>query len=296
MNVGFIGAGKVGTALGRYYIARGIPVTGYSSLHSASAQRAAERTKTRAYRTAAELACASDVVFLTVPDSAIADAWHSLRAESEARVTRSAETHPESPLSGTIVCHCSGCAPASVIDDAHEVGALVASVHPLCAISSPLMDLDALERMHITLEGDDEALRRLRELLSATGNPLHVIDASYKTLYHAAAVFASNLVLATLDAAVRTMCACGFDSSDARDALSPLIRGNVESFIARGAEEALTGPVERNDVQTVARHAKALSTADPKAAVLYAELTRALIDIATAKHPERDYAKLRASL
>lgn len=292
MNVGFIGAGKVGTALGRYLIAQGVPVTGYSSLHPASAQQAAERTQTRAFPAAAQLACASDVIFLTVPDTAIESAWHDLRSSCAALAKSTPGSQPASPLAGKIICHCSGCLPASVIDGAGDAGARVASVHPLCAVSSPLMDLAHLEGTHITLEGDADAVSALRELLEPLGNPLHAIDAARKVVYHASAVFASNLALATLDAAERLMGSCGFSGADARDALAPLIRGNVDAFIRSGAHEALTGPVERNDVDTVIHHLDALSKTDESARAIYATLSAALVDIAQAKHPERDYSEL----
>lgn len=292
MNVGFIGAGKVGTALGRYFIAHGVPVTGYHSLHHASAALAAERTQTCAFDTPAEVAARSDVIFLTVPDTVIADAWHDLRASCEAPEEGGLGQSDTPPLSGKIICHCSGCLPAAVIDAASDAEAQAASVHPLCAVNSPLMELARLKGVHITLEGDAEATSALRDLLSPLGNPLHAIDAERKVIYHAAAVFASNLVLATLDAAERLMCACGLSEDSAREALAPLIRGNVDAFVERGARGALTGPVERNDVATVEHHLQALDEVDPHVARLYATLTQALVNIASDKHPERNYAAL----
>ncbi len=286
MNVGFIGAGKVGGALGRYFVAHGIPVTGYYDVHTPAAQRAAQHTATAAFPDVVALAASSDIVFLTVPDSVIAPAWHALHdACAEAGA-----------LEGKAICHCSGCMPACAIDDATSYGAHAASAHPLIAVSDPLMDLGVLEGAHITLEGDTEAVDALRELLANLPNPLHTINKNDKVRYHAAAVLASNLVLAPLAAAERLMASCSFDEQDAREALEPLIRGNVDAFCTHGAVGALTGPVERNDVATVEGHLRALDAYDPATARLYRALTFALVDIAQTKHPDRDYAPLAGTL
>lgn len=301
MNVGFIGAGKVGCALGRYFAAHGIPVTGYHDVHPPAAQLAAKHTDSSAFPDAASLAASSDIIFLTVPDALIAPAWHSLREACDATGASHSSgatdaTDASHALAGKIVCHCSGCLPASVIDDAAAWGASAAGLHPLLAVSDPLMDLRELEGAHLTLEGDAAAADALRALLASLPNPLHAIDEDAKVRYHAAAVLASNLVLAPLDAAERLMASCGFGKSDAREALKPLIRGNVDSFCARGAAEALTGPVERNDAPTVEGHLRALDAHDPTSARLYRALTCALVGIARDKHPERDYAPLEALL
>ena len=46
MNIGFIGAGKVGVSLGKYLTERGMTVTGYYSKSRSSASMAAEFTDT----------------------------------------------------------------------------------------------------------------------------------------------------------------------------------------------------------------------------------------------------------
>ena len=59
-RVGFVGAGKVGTALGELFRSCGIAVSGYSSLLAEDARAAAEKTASDAYADAAEVVEASD--------------------------------------------------------------------------------------------------------------------------------------------------------------------------------------------------------------------------------------------
>ena len=52
---------------------------------------------------------------------------------------------------------------------------------------------------------------------------------------------------------------------------------------------ALTGPVERNDVGTVARHLAVLEGDDRE---LYRLLSLRLVEVARQKHPDRDFTNL----
>ena len=65
-----------------------------------------------------------------------------------------------------------------------------------------------------------------------------------------------------------------------------------------GCEDALTGPVDRNDVGTVRKHLTAMSEMCGKNAIIdvYKLLSRELIEIAEAKYPERDYSELSQAI
>ena len=93
MNIGFIGAGKVGYSLGKYLSVNGIGLSGYYSRNLNSAEEAAEFTGTKAFTTLEELLRESTVIFITVPDGAITDVFNNIR---------------ELGISGKLICHCSG--------------------------------------------------------------------------------------------------------------------------------------------------------------------------------------------
>lgn len=277
MNIGFIGAGKAGTALGRYLVDHNHSVVGYASATYTSAQDAALYTESRAFTSAVELVKASDIVFITTPDKVISSVWQNL--------LKACQTGQFS-LSSKIIAHCSGFCTSEVFSKAQSVGASVCSVHPLLAFGKRETVVSQLGRAHFSVEGDDQALDIIVSLLEAMGNTVHVLKTSDKAFYHAAAVFASNLVLAPLDTAVTLLRQCGFSDFDARSALMPLVKGNIDNFFQLGASASLTGPVERNDLATVKGHLQSLS---PTQASLYCALSRALIEIAKDKHPDRCY-------
>ena len=122
MKTGFIGAGKVGFTLGKFFAANNIQVTGYYSRRRESAKEAAAFTKTAAYDSIGELIKDSDAVFLTVPDSVIASVFEELK---------------EFDLAGRLICHCSGAMTArEAFPGIKDTGAYGYSIHPLFPIHS----------------------------------------------------------------------------------------------------------------------------------------------------------------
>ena len=64
MQISFIGAGKVGVSLGKYFISKGRKVGGYYSLSPKSAAWAANFTNTKQYQSIEEIISSSDMIFL----------------------------------------------------------------------------------------------------------------------------------------------------------------------------------------------------------------------------------------
>lgn len=285
-RVGFVGAGKVGFTLGKLFAESGIAVSGYSSSNAADAEAAAAFTNSHAFGDARQVVDASDVVFFTVPDGAIADAWEAL--------VFSYGNAAFDALFGKVVCHCSGSLSSGEFANAAKYGASAASVHPLYAISNKEESYKTVASALFTLEGDGAAVAAAANVLDACGARHREIASRDKALYHAAAVCASNLAAGLFGSAQVMLEHCGFGADEARQALSPLFVDNCEAVAARGPIDALTGPIERNDFETVTNHLLAFS-GDPtllKQRDAYTALSRVVLELAAAKHPDRDYSQL----
>lgn len=280
MNIGFIGAGKVGCSLGKLFAEHNLPVAGYYSRTPESAAFAAEFTGTRHFDSLKAILDAVDVLFLTVPDGAIASVWESVR--------------PLHPV-GKLICHCSGSIASTVFCGMEECAAFGYSVHPLLAVSDRTESYRELPNALFTIEGSPEHLPDIEALLRACGCRAQVITAKDKVRYHAAAVLASNLVVALADGAIGLLEDCGFSEPDARAALAPLMKGNLDAILSRGTAAALTGPIERGDAGTVRRHLDALAQ-DPLTRELYRVLSLRAMAVAARKHPERDSSELELLL
>ncbi len=282
MKIGFIGAGKVGFSFGKYFACNGIALSGYYSRSIESAKSAAEFTNSKYYENLDEIVKESDALFLTVPDGQIENIWKSLKQYS---------------LTNKIICHCSGAMPSTVFSGIEEQGAFGYSVHPLFAICDKLQSYRDLSNSYITIEYSTERFadkaNELKQMFENFGNKVMIIHAEQKVKYHAAAVFASNLVTGLLYKASTLLEECGFDEAGSREALVPLFLGNCENIRTSGMVNALTGPVERADDTTVSKHLSVLSGEYQE---IYRELSRALVDVAKVKNADRDYSAVEELL
>ncbi len=266
----------MGTTLGKYFAEHSVEVAGYYSRSISSASEAAAFTGSRVFETARDVLAASDVLFLTVPDGAIRTVYDAL---------------PKELLRGKILCHASGALTAKeAFPDIEISGGCGCSVHPLFAVSDKKLAYRELVDVFFAVEGTSACLPQMTEWLRSIGLHAQRMDGSKKRLYHAAAVVASNHVVALFAEAMDMLEACGFDETAARAALAPLFLGNARHVAEAGPEKALTGPVERGDAATVEKHLAAIKDEDDRA--LYRLLTKRLLRIAKAKHSERDFAAI----
>ena len=280
MKIGFIGAGKVGFSLGKWFVQGGVPVTGYWSRHRGSAREAALFTGTKTFDAWKDLVRESDAIFLTVPDGTIPAVFDALRGLE---------------LAEKQVCHCSGALTArEAFPGAESLCAGLYSIHPLFPISSKETAWRELPGAFFCLEGEGPHLPGWADLLSGLGARTFTLPSDRKGAYHAACAAASNLVCALAALSLELLNGCGLGEREALDALAPLMRANLEHILAEGPVRALTGPVERGDGETVARHLACLT--DPEGLALYRSASLVLTDLAERKHPGTDYGPIRALL
>lgn len=144
-------------------------------------------------------------------------------------------------LTGKCICHCSGAMSSAVFSEIDQMGAFGYSIHPLFAVHSRLQSYQEISKAYFTVEGAPEYLDFWKTYLENLGNPVRIIDAEKKALYHSAAVFASNLVAGLYEAGVRLLTECGFDEKSGQEALSPLFVNNCLNVAKAGPMAALTG-------------------------------------------------------
>lgn len=278
MNVGFIGAGKVGNTLGKYFEQNNIALTGYFDIDKNAAMEAADFTLSTVYTSLSELVKCSDIIFITTTDNIIQYVWEDIK---------------ELPIEGKIICHCSGALSSEVFKEVDEKGAFGYSIHPLFSCSSKTSSYKKLYDALITIEGSREHLQEVEELFKRLGNSTRIIDSTQKIKYHAAAVFASNQPLALAGQGADILEQCGFTRDEAIKAVLFLMSHAIVNIEKQGLEEALTGPVERNDIITVKKHLQALSEEEKN---IYISLSKKLIKIAKIKNPEKNYIELEELL
>lgn len=278
IRVGFIGAGKVGFSLGKYLKNNNIPVSGYFSKSEDSSKAASIFTGTKQFLNMEDLINESDAIFITTGDSSISLVWEKIK---------------ELSIKNKIICHCSGSLSSDIFSNISNYGAYGYSIHPLFAISDKYNSYKTLSEAFITIEGHKKHLGNLTKLFKSLGNNIQVISKQDKTLYHAAAVVSSNLVLGLINNGVNYLTKCGFTEEKAMGALYPLISFNINNAKEKGVTDSLTGPVERGDLSTVQAH---LSVINVEHIELYKLLSKNILDIAKIKNKHRDYSCLEEVL
>lgn len=271
MKIGIIGAGKVGCSIGKYLTEHGFSVAGYCSKSKKSVEEAATFTNTKAYDSLAELVAESTILFLTTPDGVLKSVWNELKKES---------------IQNKIVCHFSGSLSSDLFSNREEYGVSAASFHPMYAFSSKFTSYEQLNHVIFTAEGDSHALSVVGDIFRKAGNKVCVMESAKKTRYHASASMISNLMIGLYEMSIQMLMDCGFSREDAVELTTPLVQNNIKALLLSSPEEALTGPIERGDTETVKKHLSVLTEAEKE---VYLRLGETVLEIAGRKNPERDY-------
>jgi predicted short-subunit dehydrogenase-like oxidoreductase (DUF2520 family) len=266
-NIGFIGIGVLGKGLALALAAQGYQVAAAHSRNLASAQWLADRVDgCRVFNTAQELANASDLAFITTPDSIISE------------IARAVAWRP-----GQGVVHCCGAASTEILRCAVLQGAIPGAFHPFqtfAGIDSPEESTARLAGVTFAVAGEGWVVKFLQELVrDLGGRPVFIRDGD-RPLYHASAVLGCGYLAALLHAAVEVWQKMGFTPQEAISALYPLARVTLENVSKHGVLASVTGPVVRGDAVTVQSHLEALSQQLPELVGLYRALTAASLPLA----------------
>ena len=280
MQIGIIGAGKVGCSLGRYFVEQGLGVSGYSSKTKESVETAATFTNTRAYDSLYQLVSENNLIFITTPDDCISEVWAQI-------------VQYDYNEKNKIICHFSGSLSSDVFLNREKRGFYACSFHPMYAFSDKFTSYKQLNQVMFTAEGDKEALAELCPLLERLGNPVFVIKGKKKERYHAAASLISNMMIGLYQMGIDMLVDCGFSETEARSLVKPLVEGNIQHLLGTSPEQALTGPIERGDVETIKKHLAQLTDREHQ---VYIGLGRTLTEVAERKNPHKDYAVIEELL
>lgn len=177
-----------------------------------------------------------DLLVIATPDDAVRG------------VARAIEPHD-----ATVVAHLSGAQGLDVLAPHERRGAL----HPLVALPTPELGAKRLIGGWFAVAGDplvDEVVRALR------GRSFTVDDAD-RARYHAAAVVASNHLVALMGQVERLAREVGVPF----DAYLDLATATLDNVAVLGPAAALTGPAARGDEATIRRHLRALPVDERRA-------------------------------
>jgi predicted short-subunit dehydrogenase-like oxidoreductase (DUF2520 family) len=236
---------------------------------AAALQRTGLTVTTTADTTSRDIVGSSKLIFLSVPDGAVPEV---------------ASAHAWRP--GQWVVHCSGAMGRDQLRPAEAIGAVTGSFHPLQTFPSRAPEPGRFQNIAIGVEAPEPLGVELERIATGVGGRPFRLEGVDRSLYHAAAVVASNHVIALAGAAARLWKLAGLPEREGREALAPLITSAAANVASMELAEALTGPVARGDVETVSRHLAALETT-PELHELYRRLSLQLLELPLALDQSR---------
>jgi predicted short-subunit dehydrogenase-like oxidoreductase (DUF2520 family) len=194
---------------------------------------------------------------------------------------------------GTPVLHTSGAVGLDALGHLANAGCSIGGLHPLVAVPNPADGARLLRGAWWGVEGEGAARALAEGIVASTEGRTLVIPGGGRALYHAAAVLASNGLVALMAAAEGLMGQAGVPAEQARSALADLAAGALAAVRDDGPVAALTGPVARGDVETVRAHLARLSGHERD---VYCALNRGALFLARQRGLDPGAAEVLATL
>jgi predicted short-subunit dehydrogenase-like oxidoreductase (DUF2520 family) len=275
LKVAIVGAGKVGTVLGRVLVEEGGRIVAVVSRTIRSAVTAGRYLRCR--NSSTELSAIppdTAIIYLTVPHAAVGE------------IARALAELPGRSFRRLAVCHASGMLTAEVLQPVRERGASVFSFHPLQTFPREFRPQDIVgtaRGIYYGVDGDPRALRIARRLARALKGHVIEIPPQMRVLYHAACVLASNHLTAMLSLLDTMFQRIVPGERRFFPVFKPIIAATLANIEKTSPARALSGPVARGGVETVAQHFEAVRRWAPELVPYFAAMSLETVRLASAK-------------
>lgn len=259
LRVGVVGCGRVGAVIGAALRDAGHLVVATSAVSDASRARAEALLPGVPIASPDEVVRRADLVLFTIPDDQIASAVAGFAALG-------LFDEPK------IVAHAAGALGLEPLRPVLDRGGLGFVLHPAMTFSGEGRDVDRLVGTAFAVSGQPESLAVGQSIVMDIGGEPFVLPESRRTNYHAALTHAANHTITLVAQSMQLLRESGVE--DPERVLRPLMEASVDNALQRG-DRALTGPVSRGDVGTVAGHLDVLEESSPRTAETYRAMARA---------------------
>jgi predicted short-subunit dehydrogenase-like oxidoreductase (DUF2520 family) len=259
LSVGIIGVGRVGSALGKALLRNGYQVCLVSARSDHSRELAARDMPEADICEPSRVAGEVDLLLVTVPDDRIGPVVEELAVGRRFH-------------SGQFVVHTSGAHGLRVLLPARAAGAVGLAVHPAMTFPGQKDDFDKFAGLPFAITSEPAHRRAAEQLVGSLGGVPIWVEEHHRVLYHAALALAANNLTTLVASAMEVLQAAGVE--DPGLLLRPLLGAALENVL-RSGDQALTGPVRRADVGTIAGHLATMRESTPHLVPLYSQLARA---------------------
>ncbi len=252
MNISIIGPGRAGGAIAIAAVARGHRIVSVEGRSADSVTKLAAVLDVEEGR--------PDLRLIAVPDDSIAEVASQIASGGDATPT----------------VHISGAVGITALEPIGALGVQIGSLHPLQTFPDAESGAAHLEGAWMAVTAQEPLRETLHDFATSLGCSPFDLGDDVKALYHAGATAAANFTLTTLDLSQALFVAAGVPF----EAVRPLVEATVANAFDVGPGAALTGPVARGDVGTVAKQLGAIREQLPAAEALFVDLLRSTAKLA----------------
>ena len=263
-----IGCGKLGKTLARTLVSTG-KIKIHQILNQTERSSRAAVTSLRIGKAAKDFKSLTpaDIFLISVPDDAIEATAKKLSKSPALR-------------SGSVVFHCSGALPSTLLKSVKRCGATVASIHPVKSFAKSKQTPASFAGTFCGFEGDKHALAILNPLFKRCGAKLFKVNPKTKLFYHAGTVFICSYLTALIEVGLRCYEKAGIPRGLATQMMRPIVEETLCNNLKLGPIKALTGPISRGDVKLIEKQITALAAWSTVISQAYSSLGKVAIELA----------------
>ncbi len=246
LNVCIIGFGRVGSHL--YYA---LKKTGKFKL-----RRILKTSGSKEYSSALTK---SNIIFICTGDKNISNAVLKLQRSGV-------------DLKDKIIFHTSGAKNSGALETLKKKGAITASFHPVQTfVSGATKYTGTFQSIFIAIEGDAVAVKAGFKIARLIKSKPFKLSKNQKVFHHICCVFSSNYLVTLMNIGEeiymkpdgKKILKNGFKTINFFDIYKPLVVQTLRNLSKNGSISSLTGPIERNDTDTLELHLKSIKSSAP---------------------------------
>lgn len=180
--------------------------------------------------------------------------------------------------------HISGSESSDVFDFNNFQKENAASMHPIQTFSKfSETNHKLLTNIYFGIEGGKSAIKISKKIIENLNSKYILIPKEKKNLYHSACVISSNFLVTLLNISSEVLSNIGIEKSKTFEIFEPIIMNTLHNISDEGLINSLTGPFERNDIETISNHLNSINSELPSLIPFYTLLGMETVKVAFKK-------------
>jgi len=275
-TITIIGCGTVGSLMAYHLKKKGYLINCLINRSLDSAKRLAGRLQISNYGCELNIIPKeTNLIFISTPDSSISEVAEQL-------------SKCELKFNKLSVVHFSGALSTDILKPLLRKGAAGVSMHPFQTFAkihtlTPVSG-DVFNCYFGLQASDPDGFELGKQLVHALGGKAMYIPKESKTLYHIAGVLISNYTVTLTHLASEIFSSLGLSQSEAFQVFEPIMKQTLDNLKSSPhIYDALTGPIERGDINVLKKHLDELETQMPHLIPAYATFAMETVRVAIQK-------------